>query len=78
MNTKSNIVSQDDRFLRMPEVKKLTGLSRAHIYYLAQQGSFPKPYKLGEKASGWLNSQVIAWMQSKITRVNDEIKEVQG
>lgn len=76
MNTKSNTISQDDRFLRMPEVRKITGLSRAHIYYLAQQGSFPKPYKLGEKASGWLKSQIIAWMQSKITSANDANEEV--
>lgn len=66
MSNTTHTIGQDDRFLRMPEVRKTTGLSRAHVYYLAQQGQFPKPYKLGEKASGWLQSEVREWMQSRI------------
>lgn len=67
MYNKPLMLDQEDRFLRMPEVRKMTGLSRAHIYYLAQQGAFPKPYKLSEKALAWLLSEVTSWMQSKLT-----------
>lgn len=66
MKAESISVGCDDRFLRMPEVRKTTGLSRAHVYYLANKGEFPKPYKIGEKASAWLLSEVMSWMNSRI------------
>ena len=55
------------RFIRISEVKSTTGLSRSHIYDLISKGAFPRQYKLGERASGWLESEVTAWIQSKIT-----------
>ena len=55
------------RFIRISEVTSTTGLSRSHIYDLISKGSFPRQYKLGERASGWLESEVLAWIQSKIT-----------
>jgi len=55
------------RFIRISEVKSTTGLSRSHIYDLISKGAFPRQYKLGERASGWLESEVSAWIQSKIT-----------
>ena len=61
------LLTNDDRFLRMPEVRLITALSRAHIYLLISKDEFPKQYKLGERAAGWLESEVLAWMQSKIT-----------
>jgi prophage regulatory protein len=60
-------LKQDERFLRLPEVKYITALSRAHIYLLISKDEFPKQYKLGQRAAGWLESEVLAWMQSKIT-----------
>jgi len=57
------------RFIRISEVKSTTGLSRSHIYDLISKGAFPRQYKLGERASGWLESEVSAWIQSKITSV---------
>ena len=55
------------RFLRISDVKSTTGLSRSHIYLLISKSEFPRQYKLGERAAGWLESEVLAWMQSKIT-----------
>jgi len=60
-------LKQDERFLRLPEVKHIIALSRAHIYLLISKDEFPKQYKLGQRAAGWLESEVLAWMQSKIT-----------
>lgn len=54
------------RFIRISEVKSTTGLSRSHIYDLISKGSFPRQYKLGERASGWLESEVSDWMELKI------------
>jgi len=52
--------SHSDRILRWPEVHKRTGLCRSHVHDLAKKGSFPKPIKLGGRASGWLESEVNA------------------
>jgi prophage regulatory protein len=48
--------------LRRPEVQKITGLSRSHLYLLIQQGNFPSPVKLGERAVGWRHSDVQEWI----------------
>lgn len=54
-----------DRYIRLPEVKHLTGLSKAQIYALASQGRFPRQIKLGDRASAWIESQVRAWMKER-------------
>jgi prophage regulatory protein len=47
--------------IRLPAVMGLIGLGRDTIYRLARQGKFPKPIKLGERASGWYEHEVVAW-----------------
>ena len=70
-------MAADDRFLRMPEVRDLIGLSRPQIYLLVSRGKFPKQVKLGEKASAWLRSEVLEWMESRIRESRDiETQEV--
>ena len=54
------------KILRLPEVKKRTGLSRSSIYLKASQGSFPKPYKISERAVGWLQSDIDDWLSNCI------------
>ena len=44
--------------LRLPDVKKSTGLSRSTIYLRISQGTFPKPVSLGGRAVGWLEAEV--------------------
>lgn len=52
--------------LRLPEVKKRTGLSRSTIYLLVAKGQFPKPISLGDRAVGWLDEEVDAWIDKQI------------
>lgn len=52
--------------LRLPEVRKRVGLSRAAIYSLAAQGKFPKPVKLGPRTSAWVSAEVTEWIESRI------------
>lgn len=51
-----------DRILRIKEVRAVTGLGRTSVYRLAQAGSFPQPIKLGERASGWRESEIQGWI----------------
>ena len=52
--------------LRLPNVKARTGLSRSTIYLRISEGSFPKPISLGERAVGWLESDIQDWIQKRI------------
>ncbi|EXJ14590.1 hypothetical protein D779_2284 [Imhoffiella purpurea] len=49
----------------MPEVVTRTGLSRASVYALMSKGRFPKSIKLSERAVGWRESDVAAWIESR-------------
>lgn len=54
------------RFLRMPAVREKTGLGRDSLYRLAHAGKFPKPIKISDRASAWLESEVDQWCASRI------------
>jgi prophage regulatory protein len=53
------------RILRLPSVKTKTGLGHDTIYRGAREGWFPKPIKLTPRASGWLESEVDAWIEDR-------------
>lgn len=52
--------------LRRKQVEKRTGLSRSTIYLRIQEGTFPKPINLGERAVGWLENEIEAWLTARI------------
>ncbi len=51
---------------RLNSVKSMVGLSRSTIYALMAAGQFPKSISLGERAVGWLESDIQAWIDSRI------------
>ena len=52
--------------LRMKDVIKKTGLCRSAIYKFIRNNSFPRPIKMGEKATGWVDSEIDDWILSKM------------
>jgi predicted DNA-binding transcriptional regulator AlpA len=66
-----------EAILRETQVSTLTGLSRSTIRRRVREGAFPKPRKLGgdgqQAASGWLASEVIAWMRA--LEPGDQVEE---
>ena len=58
--------------LRLPDVKRSTGLSRSTIYLRIAQGTFPKPVSLGGRAVGWLEAEVQQWLQRRIEASRNE------
>jgi len=52
--------------LRLPLVKARTGLSRSTIYLRIAEGSFPKSVSLGDRAVGWLESEIDSWLSSRV------------
>ena len=57
---------QDLKLIRISEVSNLTTISKSHIYTLARQGKFPKPRKISENTSVWLESEILNWMEDKL------------
>jgi len=53
-------------FLRLPDVKRLTKLSRASIYRRIADDDFPSPTHIGSRISVWVASEVQEWMRSKV------------
>lgn len=51
----------DDRLLRLDEVKDIVGLGKTMIYRLEREGRFPQRFKPGGCASRWSEQEVIAW-----------------
>ncbi|KLV74339.1 helix-turn-helix transcriptional regulator [Citrobacter sp. MGH109] len=56
----------NDKFVDMAFITQLTGLTDKWFYKLISLGEFPKPIKLG-RSSRWLESEVEAWLQQRIT-----------
>jgi|ETNmetMinimDraft_16_1059900.scaffolds.fasta_scaffold137261_2 prophage regulatory protein len=70
----SSIHSQElimeQKILRLPNVKALTGLSRSTIYLLMSEGSFPRQIPLGSRAVGWPSEDIDNWIKGKIAHRN--------
>lgn len=56
----------NDQLVTMEFITKRTGLTDKWFYKLIKDGEFPKPIKLG-RSSRWLQSEVEAWLQQRIT-----------
>ena len=58
--------SIQERILRLPQVKALSGLGRSSIYTLMNAGRFPKHINLGIRSVGWIESEVQSWVTEQI------------
>jgi prophage regulatory protein len=55
------------RFLPVKEVVRRTSLSRATVYRLVQAGTFPHPVTLTGARTAWVETEVTAWMQARLS-----------
>jgi prophage regulatory protein len=56
-----------NRFVRMPELLVLTGLSASTIYRLEKRGQFPRRIRLAPNSVGWRLKSVQSWIESRTT-----------
>lgn len=61
MEIKSEICPES--LIRLDQVIALIGLKRSWIYQRIKEGQFPRPIKIGSRASVWTQSSVSAWIQ---------------
>jgi prophage regulatory protein len=62
----SDTGGEPERIYRRRDLPEITGLSIPYLYELIAKGAFPRPIKLGDRASGWISSEVLAWQRARI------------
>lgn len=62
-----------NKILRLRAAKDWTGLSRSTIYAMMKNGTFPKSLSLGARSIGWLESDIQAWIDSRISTSKDGV-----
>jgi prophage regulatory protein len=55
------------RFLRLPEVRTITGLSKSTIYVRISEGTFPKQVSLGPRLVVWVDSDIQNWISEQVS-----------
>lgn len=56
--------TERDCFIRIAQVLKRTGLSRATLYRKIQEGSFPAQVQLSKRCCGWRESMIEHWCKN--------------
>jgi len=51
------------KLLKMREVLALVGMSRASVYRKLDEGTFPRPVKLGQRAIAWREDTISDWIE---------------
>jgi len=65
------------KVIRNPVVLNRYPLSRSHLFNHINQGLFPEPISLGERAVGWLEHEVDAVISARaIGKSEEEIKSL--
>ena len=54
------------KILKLKQVTEKAAISRSSLYAKVKQGKFPAPVKLGERASGWIEDEIDAWIEQRI------------
>lgn len=52
--------------LRLPDVKRETGLSRPTIYRQIKAGLFPRPRRIGVQAVAWRACDIEKWKRDRL------------
>lgn len=55
------------KLLRLNDVKEITGLSRSSIYAAIARSEFPRQISIGARAVGWIEAEVLAWVERRIS-----------
>ncbi|EOG3619121.1 helix-turn-helix transcriptional regulator [Pseudomonas putida] len=66
--SETNDFAGDIEFIRLREVKRITGMGTTYIYEKMKTGDFPGQIKLGPRAVAWIKQEVLAWAVKQVAR----------
>lgn len=55
-----------ESLIRLSEVQRRTGYSKAWLYRLMSEKRFPLPVKIGARAIAFIESEIDAWIEERI------------
>ena len=61
------------RFIKLAKVKDHTSLSTSEIYRRIAAGTFPRQVMLGPKSAVWIEAEVKAWCEARISESRSEV-----
>lgn len=56
---------EENRLLRIDEVRRLTTFSQVHVYRLIKSGKFPRPVQIGVRRVGWRAQEIFSWLAER-------------
>ena len=63
------------RILRRKQLPEFCGLRRTQIDALIERGDFPRPIRIGQRAVGWLESEIGEWQRARIVERDADQRE---
>jgi prophage regulatory protein len=66
------------QLIRLPEVKRRTGLSRSTIYKRERDGAFPRHINLSPRCSVWIAGEIETWIAAQIEAHRFNSRELNG
>ena len=61
----------EETFIRRKALEAKLGPSCSTIYAMMAADKFPRPIKIGRRAVGWRNTDIQAWVRSKVDAANE-------
>ena len=61
--------------IRLPEVQRRTGYSKAWIYRLMAEQRFPSSIKIGSRAIAFIESEIDEWIDQRIAESRGEVAQ---
>ena len=65
-------IDMRNKIIRLETVCQMTGLSKASVYKQMKMDQFPKGIKLTQRAAGWDEKAIVAWIDAKLSGATPE------
>ena len=60
-------------FIRLSEVLRRTGYSKAWIYRLLKENRFPRPVKIGSRSIAFVENEIDEWINQRLAESRGEV-----
>ncbi|HCI6069223.1 AlpA family transcriptional regulator [Leclercia sp.] len=61
------------KFIRLSEVQRRTGYSKAWLYRLMSQKKFPSSVKIGSRSIAFIESEIDEWINQRIAESRGDV-----